>query len=291
MLPLHSSLQIADQWRDFELLDCGEGMKKERWGNVALVRPDPQALWPRQRSDWGKWDGFYHRDPRGGGKWEFRRGTPEQWTIRYRELSFIIRPTSFKHTGLFPEQAANWDWFSKLIRGAGRPVSVLNLFGYTGGATVAAAAAGASVCHVDAAKGMVQWCRENAKASGLESAPVRYIVDDCMKFAEREARRGKRYDGILMDPPVFGRGKEGEMWRIEEHLWPLLERCVPLLSEQPLFFLINAYTAGISPLALANLLQKLMGRFGGRLEMGEVALPVTGSPLALPCGVFCRWEG
>lgn len=285
-------MQLADGWRDFALLEGGDGMKMERWGDAVLVRPDPQIIWPRRRSGpWSHADAIYHRSSKGGGRWEFRRPLPESWTIRYGGLVFRIRPTGFKHTGLFPEQAANWDWFSALIRGAGRPVSVLNLFGYTGGATVAAGAAGAAVCHVDAAKGMVQWCRENAALSGLEDAPIRYIVDDCQKFVRREIQRGRRYDAVILDPPSFGRGKEGEMWKLERDLWPLLESCREVLSERPLFFLLNSYTTGLSPTVIGNLLGDLLATHGGTLHTGEVALPFQDEPgRLLPCGVFGRWQ-
>ncbi|TVR48477.1 MAG: SAM-dependent methyltransferase [Puniceicoccaceae bacterium] len=288
--PAPGTLLVADHWSDFELLDCGDGLKKERWGEVILVRPDPQAIWPPENADWKPWDAFYHRSSRGGGRWEFARSLPEHWVIRRGPLAFRVRPTGFKHTGLFPEQAVNWDWFSALIRGAGRPVSVLNLFGYTGGATIAAAAAGASVCHVDAAKGMVAWCRDNATESGLADAPIRTIVDDCLKFVEREARRERRYDAVIMDPPSFGRGRQGEVWQIESHLWPLLQACRGLLSDRPLFFLINAYTAGLSPVILANLLRRLLGNLPGAVSWGEVGLPATRSGLVLPCGIFARWQ-
>jgi 23S rRNA (cytosine1962-C5)-methyltransferase len=293
------ALLTADRWRDYELMDCGEGLKQERWGKVTLVRPDPQIIWPRHggAKSWEKWDGFYHRSEEGGGKWEFRKPLPEHWTIGYEPLglTFKIRPTSFKHTGLFPEQAVNWDWMSGQIVNAGaqsgREVSVLNLFGYTGAATVAAAKAGASVCHVDAAEGMVKWCRENAALSGLAEAPIRYIVDDCLKFARRELKRGRKYDAIVMDPPTYGRGSTGEMWRLEDHLWELLLECRALLSERPLFFLINAYTARLSPTVVANLLTELMSAHGGTVTAGEVGLPIKRDGKVLPCGIYGRWEG
>lgn len=287
----NTSIILADRWQDYQLLDCGAGMKQERWGEYVLVRPDPQILWPRQnRAAWKDWDGFYHRSASGGGEWEFRRKLPESWTVRYGALTFKIRPTNFKHTGLFPEQAANWDWFSAKIRDAGRPVSVLNLFGYTGAATVAAAAAGASVCHVDAAKGMVEWCRENAALSGLAGAPVRYIVDDCRKFVQREIRRGRTYDAVIMDPPTYGRGGDGEMWKLEDDLWELLADCRKVLSERPLFFLVNAYTARLSPTVVANLLRELFTDSGGSITSGEVGLPVASDGKILPCGIHGRWE-
>ncbi len=305
------ALLVADRWRDYALLDCGDGLKHERWGEFTLVRPDPQIIWPRSGSaglaggrgekyaGWENWDGFYHRSEQGGGKWEYRRPLPDHWKISYAPLglTFKIHPTSFKHTGLFPEQAVNWDWFSakiKAARAAGREISVLNLFGYTGAATVAAAKAGASVCHVDAAEGMVKWCRENAAHSGLTDAPIRYIADDCLKFARRELKRGRKYDAIIMDPPTYGRGSTGEMWKLEDHLWELLAECRALLTDQPLFFLINAYTARLSPTVVANLLAELMQSAGrpnaGTITAGEVGLPVQRDGKVLPCGIYGRWE-
>lgn len=294
------ALLVATRWTDYELLDCGDGMKQERWGDVTLVRPDPQIIWPRQGCDlgapWEEWDGYYHRSDTGGGRWEFRRTLPDHWKIGYAPLglTFKIRPTSFKHTGLFPEQAINWEWFSEKLKRAaaesGRAASVLNLFGYTGAATVAAAKAGAVVCHVDAAEGMVKWCRENAALSGLAEAPIRYIVDDCLKFARRELRRGRRYDAIIMDPPTYGRGSSGEMWRLEDQLWTLLTECRSLLSEQPLFVLINAYTARLSPTVVANLLTELMAARGGTITAGEIGLPIRRDGKVLPCGIYGRWE-
>lgn len=293
------ALILADRWQEYRLIDCGDGMKQERWGEFTLVRPDPQIIWPRHGRNpgarWENWDAFYHRSETGGGKWEMKRALPESWKIGYGPLglTFKIRPTSFKHTGLFPEQAVNWEWFSAKIRAAraaGREVSVLNLFGYTGAATVAAAKAGASVCHVDAAEGMVKWCRENAALSGLGDAPVRYIVDDCLKFARRELKRGRRYDAVIMDPPTYGRGSTGEMWRLEDNLWELLLACRELLSERPVFFLVNAYTARLSPTVVANLLAELLGERGGRIAAGEVGLPIEGDGKVLPCGIYGRWE-
>lgn len=287
---------LADRWTDYQLLDCGDGLKQERWGPYVLVRPDPQVLWPRHGqapgTPWERWDGFYHRSASGGGSWEFRQPLPEHWNIRYEplKLTFKIRPTGFKHTGLFPEQAVNWDWLSQKIRGAGRAVGALNLFGYTGAATCAAAAAGASVCHVDAAEGMVKWCRENAALSGLAAAPVRYIVDDCLKFVRREHKRGRRYDAIIMDPPTYGRGGGGELWKLEDQLWELLVECRRLLSDRPLFFLVNAYTARLAPTVVINLLTELMHTAGGRVSGGEVGLPVASDGKILPCGIYGRWE-
>jgi 23S rRNA (cytosine1962-C5)-methyltransferase len=288
-------MALADQWTSYQLLDAGGGMKMERWGPHTLVRPDPQVIWPRRgEAPWNGWDGYYHRSDKGGGRWEFATRLPDSWHLDYKPLGlrFRIAPTSFKHTGLFPEQAVNWEWFSALIRQAreaGREISVLNLFGYTGGATCAAAKAGATVCHVDAADGMVKWCRENAALSGLAEAPIRYIVDDCLKFVRREIRRGRRYDAIIMDPPTYGRGKGGEMWKLENHLWELLRECGELLSDAPLFFLINAYTARLSPTVVANLLAELMRDHSGTVTSGEVGLPIQADGKILPCGVHGRW--
>ncbi len=291
------TMAIANQWQDYRLLDAGVGIKMERWGKVTLVRPDPQVIWPRRAGPkWEGWDGYYHRSDRGGGKWEFHTKLPDSWQIAYESLGlrFRISPTSFKHTGLFPEQAVNWEWCTERIRRAkkaGREVSVLNLFGYTGGATCAAAKAGASVCHVDAADGMVKWCRENAALSGLGDAPIRYIVDDCLKFVRREIRRGRTYDAIIMDPPSYGRGSGGEMWKLEDHLWELLAECGQLLSADPVFFLINAYTARLSPTVVGNLLDELMHQRGhaGTITCGEVGLPIEADGKVLPCGVYGRW--
>ena len=283
---------IADRWKDYEVLDCSEGEKLERWGKYTLVRPDPQVIWstPKKQRGWKKMNGHYHRSTRGGGEWEFF-DLPEQWTIRYDSLTFNLKPFSFKHTGLFPEQAANWDWFSDRIKKAGRPISVLNLFAYTGGATLAAAAAGASVCHVDAAKGMVAWAKENAKSSGLEEAPIRWIVDDCQKFVEREIRRGHHYAGIIMDPPSYGRGPKGEIWKIEESIYPFIRLTAQLLSDKPLFFLINSYTTGLAPSVLSYMIStEIIPAHGGHVEAGELGLPVTESGLVLPCGASGRWE-
>ena len=284
-------LWIADNWKDYELLDCGGGEKLERWGRYTLVRPDPQAIWntPRRHPGWRKANARYARSSTGGGAWE-KKDLPERWQVTYRDLTFNIKPMNFKHTGLFPEQAANWDFARELIRSAGRPVNVLNLFAYTGGATVACAAAGASVCHVDAARGMVSWARENARSSGLEDAPIRWIVDDCGKFVEREIRRGRRYDGIIMDPPSYGRGPSGEIWKLEDNLYPFVELVAQVLSDQPLFFLINSYTTGLAPSVLTYLLETIVTpRFGGHTVSDELGLPVTQTGLALPCGATGRW--
>ncbi|MBT3481753.1 MAG: SAM-dependent methyltransferase [Opitutales bacterium] len=281
---------LADKWRDYEILECGDGMKKERWGEFILVRPDPQVIWPLNSSSWGNYDAFYHRSDQGGGKWKYRTQLPESWKINYRNSVLKIKPTDFKHTGLFPEQAANWDWFSKLINKAKSPPKVLNLFGYTGGATIAAASAGASVCHVDAAKGMVAWCRENAALSNLSDAPIRYIVDDCMKFVEREIRRGTQYDGIIMDPPSYGRGKKGEVWQFDRDLWKFLQKCRQLLTPKPLFFLVNAYTTGVSPIVVGNLVRETLSKLDGTVNSGEIGIPISNSLNALPCGLFARWQ-
>ena len=282
---------VSDGWRDYELIDCGGGENLERWGKHVLVRPDPQAIWqtPRNNPLWRRPDARYARASTGGGAWE-KKDVPAQWQVRYRELTFQVKPMNFKHTGLFPEQAANWDFAMEQIRRAGRPISVLNLFAYTGGATVACAAAGASVCHVDAARGMVSWGRDNARASGLEDAPIRWIVDDCAKFVEREIRRGRRYDAIIMDPPSYGRGPSGEVWKLEDSLWPFVELVAGVLSDEPLFFLINSYTTGLAPSVLTYILESLITpKYGGRTRSDELGLPVTESGLALPCGATGRW--
>ena len=277
---------LAQGWRDYEILDAGDGNKLERWGDVTLLRPDPQAVWPMAPA--GPVDATYFRSASGGGHWEYAKALPESWRIHYRELTFVVRPTGFKHTGLFPEQAVNWDWMQQIVRSADRPLQVLNLFAYTGGATVALAAAGAQVVHVDAAKGMVAWARQNAEASGLEDKPIRYIVDDVMKFVLREQRRGRTYDGILMDPPSYGRGPSGEMWKIEKNLYPLVEACAKLLSPDARFFLINSYTTGLAPSVLQDVLQVALPK--GRVEAGEVGLPIRRGGLVLPCGASGRWS-
>ena len=282
---------LADKWRDYELIDCGGGEKLERWGDRILIRPDPQVIWdtPREDPRWRRPDARYARSSSGGGHWD-KRDVPQQWKIAYRDLTFQVKPMNFKHTGIFPEQAANWDFCADLIRKAGRPVSVLNLFAYTGGATVACAAAGASVCHVDAARGMVSWARENAKLSGLEDAPIRWIVDDCGKFVEREIRRGRRYDAVIMDPPSYGRGPTGEVWKLEESLWPFVELVAQVLSPLPLFFLINSYTTGLAPSVLTYILESVVTRqHGGHTVSGELGLPVSHTGLALPAGSTGRW--
>ncbi len=283
---------IADKWKEYAVLDVGGGEKLERWGEVLLRRPDPQVIWPAERPEaWKKAHAHYHRSQSGGGQWEMLKKIPESWTISYGPLRFLVRPTGFKHTGLFPEQAANWDWMSGLIREAGRPVQVLNLFAYTGGATMACLQAGAKVCHVDAAKGMVQWAKENAALSGLADRPARYIVDDALKFVQREQRRGHAYDGILMDPPSYGRGPDGQVWKLEDEVYGLVEECAKLLSDRPLFFLLNAYTTGLQPAVLRNLLQRaVVSRHGGAVDAQELCLPVKGSSMVLPCGASGRWQ-
>ena len=278
---------------DYELIDASAGERLERWGKVVLVRPDPQIIWETPKKDprWKSADARYLRSSSGGGHWEIARPVPAFWKIRYGELTFRVKLMGFKHTGVFPEQAVNWEFVMEKIRGAGRPVRVLNLFGYTGAATLACLAAGAEVCHVDASRGMVAWAKENAAESGLAEKPVRWLVDDCEKFVKREERRGKRYDGIIMDPPSYGRGPGGEVWKLEEQLYPLVRTCLPVLSEHPLFFLLNSYTAGLSPAVMEYLLGALLGeKFGGRVSSDEIGLPVTQSGLVLPCGGTAIWQ-
>ncbi len=281
----------ADRWEDYELLDTSDGERLERWGDLILVRPDPQIIWKdvARHPLWKRADGVYRRSRSGGGAWVVNR-LPEAWNITYHDLKFVLRPMGFKHTGLFPEQAANWDWFGGLIKKAGRPIKVLNLFAYTGGATLAAAAAGAQVVHVDAAKGIVAQAKENAQLSGLGEAPIRYIVDDCKKFVERELRRGNVYDGIIMDPPSYGRGPNGEVWKLEENINELIALTSRLLSPDPLFFLVNSYTTGLSPMTMSYLLElSVRSRFGGRVESGELGLRVSQTGAYLPCGASSRW--
>lgn len=286
-------MYYANDWVDYECIDTGDGDKLERWGDVVLRRPDPQIIWPiRERAEaWKKADAHYHRSSSGGGQWEMKRTLPERWVIGYDRLRFYIKPTGFKHTGLFPEQAVNWRWMMDKIADAGRPIKVLNLFAYTGGATVACASAGAEVCHVDASKGVVQWAKENAQLSGLEKRPIRYITDDVFKFVQREERRGSRYDAIIMDPPSYGRGPGGETWKLETSLYPFVETCMSILSDKPLFLLINSYTTGLSPTVMHNILAMTIGRkHGGRITCGEIGLPITSSGLFLPAGLLSRWE-
>ena len=283
---------VADQWKEYEIIDCSKGEKLERWGDYILLRPDPQVLWdlPRKNPAWKKLNGHYHRSNKGGGEWEFF-DLPKQWSINYKDLTFHLKPFTFKHTGLFPEQAVNWDWFSEKIRNANREIKVLNLFAYTGGATLAAAKAGAKVTHVDASKGMVTWGKENAVASGLEDAPIRWLVDDCVKFVEREIRRGNHYDGIIMDPPSYGRGPKGEIWKLEEKIHPFIALASQLLSDNPLFFLVNSYTTGLAPAVLTYMISTEVGKkFGGLVESQEIGLPVKETGLILPCGASGRWS-
>ena len=283
---------IPEGWKDYELLDAGGGEKLERWGKYVLRRPDPQAIWPMDEKNvlWENADAHYHRSRNGGGSWEYAVKLPKRWTVSYRDLSFYVEPTGFKHTGLFPEQAANWEWIGKAIKEAGRPVRMLNLFAYTGGATVAAACAGAEVCHVDAAKGMVERAKENLKLSGLTEKPVRFIVDDAMKFVLREGRREKKYDAVVMDPPSYGRGPKGEMWKIEDELYNLVRSCVNIMSDEPLFFLINSYTTGLSPIVIKNILAlTAASKFGGTVFSDEIGLPILSRGIVLPCGATGRW--
>lgn len=289
---------IANGWKDYEVIDTSKGEKLERWGKYILLRPDPQVIWDTKRTNplYKKLNGHYHRSSKGGGEWEFF-DLPNEWSINYKDLTFNLKPFSFKHTGLFPEQAANWDWFSSLIKDAkaknpDREIKVLNLFAYTGGATCAAAKAGASVTHVDASKGMVNWAKENAVSSGLADAPIRWLVDDCQKFVEREIRRGNKYDAIIMDPPSYGRGPKGEIWKIEDAVFPLINICADILKDEPLFFLINSYTTGLQPAVLSYMLNTvLVNRFGGRVEADEIGLPVSSNGLVLPCGASGRYIG
>ena len=283
----------AAAWKDYELIDTSGGERLERWDNIILIRPDPQIIWntPRKNPLWREAHARYQRSNTGGGRWQEYQKVPSMWKIRYGELTFQLKTMGFKHTGIFPEQAVNWDFAMKKIRAAGRPIKVLNLFGYTGAASLACAKAGAQVCHVDASKGMVAWAKENAAASGLADRPVRWLVDDCMKFVQREQRRGNHYEGIIMDPPSYGRGPGGEVWKLDEQLYALVEMCIPIMSENPLFFLLNSYTTGLSPAVMEYLLGVLLQkRFGGKVSSGEIGLPVTESGLVLPCGSTAIWE-
>lgn len=283
---------IADNWKDYEVIDTSNGEKLERWGKYILLRPDPQVIWNTKRDDkrWNKLNAHYHRSSKGGGEWEFF-DLPKQWQISYKDLIFNLQPFNFKHTGLFPEQATNWDWFSNKIKNANRPIKVLNLFAYTGGATISAAKAGASVTHVDASKGMVTWAKENAVSSGLENAPIRWIVDDCKKFVEREIRRNNKYDAVIMDPPSYGRGPKGEIWKIEEEIYSFIKLCTQVLSDNPLFYLVNSYTTGLQPAVLAYMMNlELTKKFGGNVLASEIGLPVSSNRLILPCGASGRWS-
>ena len=282
---------LSKDWKDYEILDMADGEKLERWGNIYLIRPDPQIIWKNKSKPelWKKANAHYHRSKTGGGEWEYLKRVPDSWQVKYKDLTFNLKPMGFKHTGLFPEQAVNWDFMINKIKNANREIKVLNLFAYTGGATVACSYAGASVCHVDSSKGMTAWAKENIQSSGLAERPIRFIIDDVIKFVQREIRRGNRYDAIVMDPPSYGRGANGEVWNIEESLYKLVELCVQVLSDKPLFFLINSYTTGLSPTILANILS-LSIKTPGKISCGEVGLPMKDSNLILPCGIYGRWE-
>ena len=288
-------MRLSNEWKDYECIDAGNGEKLERWGNVILRRPDPQVIWTikEYNDNWKKIDGHYFRSNKGGGQWKFYKKLPEHWEVNYKDLTFKVSPTNFKHTGLFPEQATNWDFMMNKIRNANRLIKVLNLFAYTGGATMACSKAGAiEVVHVDAAKGMVTWAKENMYLSHLENNKIRFIVDDCLKFVEREARRGHKYDAIIMDPPSYGRGPNGEVWKFEKSIYELIDACTKILSEEPLFFLINSYTTGISSTVLSNILKTTLLPLypNGKIDAGEVGLPITKDNLVLPCGIYGRWE-
>lgn len=285
-------MNIANDWKDYEILDMANGEKLERWGNIYLIRPDPQIIW-KDKSYPNKWNmanARYNRSNTGGGAWEYKKRLPESWQIKYKNLIFNIKPMGFKHTGLFPEQAVNWDWMIKKIKDSKREINVLNLFAYTGGATVACLSAGAKVCHVDSSKGMTTWAKENVESSGLRDRPVRFIIDDVVKFVQREIRRERKYDAIIMDPPSYGRGKNGEVWQFENNIADLVELCTKVLSDNPLFFLINSYTTGISAKVLENILYLNMKNVKGTISSGEIGLPMKDSKLVLPCGIYGRWE-
>ena len=285
-------MNIANEWKDYEIIDMASGEKLERWGNIKLIRPDPQIIWKNKSipSEWKSANARYNRSSTGGGAWEYSKRLPESWQVKYKNLTFNIKPMGFKHTVLFPEQAVNWDWMINKIKQSKRDIKVLNLFAYTGGATVACLSAGASVCHVDSSKGMTTWAKENVESSGLREKPVRFIIDDVVKFVQREIRRGNKYDAIIMDPPSYGRGKNGEVWQFENNIADLVELCTQVLSDNPLFFLINSYTTGISSKVLANLLELNMKRYNGKITSGEIGLPMKNSKLVLPCGIYGRWE-
>ena len=285
-------MKIAQDWKDYEILDMANAEKLERWNNIYLVRPDPQIIWKDKSypEKWKKANARYSRSNTGGGSWSYQKKLPASWQVKYKNLTFNIKPMGFKHTGLFPEQAVNWDWMIDKIKNSNREIKVLNLFAYTGGATVACSYAGASVCHVDSSKGMVSWAKENVASSGLSDTPVRYIIDDVTKFVQREIRRGNKYDAIIMDPPSYGRGKNGEVWQFENNIADLVELCSGVLSDNPLFFLINSYTTGISSKVLENILSLQLKMKKGKLSSGEIGLPMTNSNLILPCGIYARWE-
>ena len=286
-------MNIANNWKDYEILDMANGEKLERWGDIILIRPDPQIIWKNKTfpEKWENVNAKYNRSKTGGGSWEYINNLPKAWKVRYKNLTFNIKPMGFKHTGLFPEQAVNWDWMIEKIKNENREIKVLNLFAYTGGATVACLSAGASVCHVDSSKGMVSWAKENVISSGLEKCKVRYIVDDVLKFVNREIRRGNKYDAIIMDPPSYGRGTNGEVWQFEENIYDLVKTCMNVLSDNPLFFLINSYTTGISASVLENILKiNMPKRLNGKFSSGEIGLPMKDSEIILPCGIYGRWE-
>lgn len=286
-------MRPADQWKDYELIDATGGNRLERWGNTLLVRPDPQVVWKSEPSSplWNKADAVYHRSTKGGGEWEYRRKLPQKWNVDWNGLTLVVSPTGFKHTGVFPEQAVNWAWYQEKIRAAGRPIRVLNLFGYTGGATLACAQAGAEVCHVDASKGIVAWGRENAAASKMADRPIRWIVDDCAKFVAREIRRGSFYDALIMDPPSYGRGPGGEIWKLEDNIYDLIALCAGVLTPNPLFVAVNSYTTGLSPAVMEYILKTtLCPRYGGRTSCDEIGLPVTATGGVVPCGATAIWE-
>ena len=286
-------MRTADNWKDYQLIDCSDSEKLEKWGNVVLIRPDPQIIWKTGHKSplWNNAHGHYHRSEKGGGHWDFAKKIPESWIISYGDLKFNIRPTGFKHTGLFPEQAVNWDYMSEIIKNSGRSINVLNLFAYTGGATLACANAGASVCHVDASKGMVQWARDNAASSGLSDKPIRWIVDDCEKFVAREIKRGRKYDAVIMDPPSYGRGPNQEVWKLEDCIYDLVKLCTGVLSDDPLFFLLNSYTTGLSPSVMGYILGSVLQKnFGGNVTFDEIGLPVEQSKMVLPCGNTAIWQ-
>jgi len=286
-------LRISDEWKDYECLDAGNGEKLEKWNGIILRRPEPQAMWQISfDSAWNNVDGHYHRSEKGGGYWDLKKDLPEFWTVKYKELTFKVTPTGFKHTGLFPEQATNWDFMMNKIRNAKRPIKVLNLFSYTGAATMACSMAGAEVVQVDASKGMTQWAKENMHLCNLDDHKIRFIVDDCLKFVQREYRRGNKYDAIVMDPPSYGRGPNKEIWKFEKNMTILLEACIKILSDNPLFLLINSYTTGISHIVLSNMLKTMMLPLypDGTIDSGEVGLKITKNNLILPCGIYGRWE-
>ena len=289
-------MKLANEWKDYKILDMADGQKLERWGEVVLSRPDPQIIWKSKSfpSKWKEINAEYHRSKTGGGAWEFKKKMPKQWQVKYKKLIFNIKPMGFKHTGLFPEQAVNWDWMIEKIQKEKKnkkEVKVLNLFAYTGGATVACLSAGASVCHVDSSKGMTTWAKENVISSGLQDRPVRFIIDDVVKFVNREIRRGNKYDAIIMDPPSYGRGAKGEVWQFENNIYDLVELCSNVLSDDPLFFLINSYTTGISSQVLKNILNMVIDKkYRGEIDAGEIGLPMENSKLILPCGIYGRWE-